>query len=165
LRSCVRSGFWIIQPAPGVAPDQEQVEEHAQGVAENADLAVSVEIPLDGDLDDLVAMMGAVVVGFSLSQTSWDKGHVFVDFLIENRSKAVKNGFFITTRMVGMIIFALVSFNLVRKGISFYGSGETSMTLRVPMFPVVIALAFCFFVQCFSFITDIFRIFDTGETT
>ena len=114
---------------------------------------------------DLVTMMGAMVVGFSLSQTSWDKGHVFVDFLIENRSKAVKNGFFITTRMVGMIIFALVSYNLVRKGISFYGSGETSMTLRVPMYPVVFALAFCFFVQCFSFITDVFRIFDSGETT
>ena len=114
---------------------------------------------------DLVTMMGAIVVGFSLSQTSWDRGHVFVDFLIENRSKAVKNGFFIVTRIVGIILFALVSYNLVKKGIGFYSSGETSMTLRVPMFPVVIALAFCFFAQCFSFITDIFRIFDSGETT
>jgi TRAP-type C4-dicarboxylate transport system permease small subunit len=66
---------------------------------------------------------------------------------------------------VGIILFALVSYNLVKKGIGFYGSGETSMTLRIPMYPVVFVLAFCFFVQCFSFITDIFRIFDTGETT
>ncbi len=114
---------------------------------------------------DLVTMMGAVVVGFSLSQTSWDKGHVMVDFMIENRSKAVKNGFIVATRIVGIVLFALVSLNLVRKGIHFYGSGETSMTLRVPMYPVTFVLAFCFFVQCFSLITDIFRISDSGETT
>lgn len=114
---------------------------------------------------DLVTMMGAIVVGFSLSQTSWDRGHVYVDFLLENRSKSVQNIFLIVTRIVGIIIFALVSYNLARKGINFYGSHETSMTLRVPMYPVTFVLAFCFLVQCFSLITDIFRIFDSGETT
>jgi TRAP-type transport system small permease protein len=113
---------------------------------------------------DLVAMMGAVVVGFSLSQTSWDRGHVYVDFLIENRSRAVKNSFFIATRIVGISLCAYVSYNLVTKGIHLHESGETSMTLRVPMYPIAFALAFCFFAQCFSFITDILRTFDSGET-
>ena len=44
---------------------------------------------------ELVAMMGAMVVGFAIAKTSWDRGHVFVDILIENRSAAVKNAFFI----------------------------------------------------------------------
>ncbi len=114
---------------------------------------------------DLVSMIGAVVVGFSLSQTSWDRGHVFVDFMIEKRSKVVRNGFFIATRIVGIILFALVSYNMVKKGIVLRQASETSMTLRVPMYPICFALALCFFVQCFSFITDIFRTFDSGETT
>jgi hypothetical protein len=37
-------------------PDEEQVEEHAQGVAENTDLAVVIEIPINGDFDQVVAM-------------------------------------------------------------------------------------------------------------
>jgi TRAP-type C4-dicarboxylate transport system permease small subunit len=113
---------------------------------------------------DLVAMMGAVVVGFSVAKTSWDRGHVYVDFLIENRSKAIKNSFFIATRIVGIILFAFLSYHLVKKGIFLYNSHETSMTLRVPMYPITFALAACFFVQCFSFITDILRTFDSGET-
>jgi TRAP-type C4-dicarboxylate transport system permease small subunit len=112
---------------------------------------------------DLVTMMGAVVVGFSVPWTSWGRGHVFVDILIENRSKAVKNSFFIVTRIVGIVLFALLSYNLTKKGIFFYHSHETSMTLRVPVYPITFALAFCFFVQCFSLITDIFRTFDIGD--
>jgi TRAP-type C4-dicarboxylate transport system permease small subunit len=114
---------------------------------------------------DLVTMMGAVVVGFSVPKTSWDRGHVYVDFLLENRSKVIKNGFFIGTRIVGIVLFALLSYHLVKKGIFFYHSHETSMTLRVPVYPITFALALCFFVQCFSLITDIFRTFDSGEPT
>lgn len=114
---------------------------------------------------DLVAMMGAVVVGFSLAKTSWDRGHVFVDFLIENRSRAVKNGFFIATRIVGILLFAFATYNLTRKGIHLQRSGETSMTFRMPMYPVAYVLAFCFFVQCFSYVAEIFRTLVDGDTT
>ena len=37
---------------------------------------------------ELVAIAGAIVVGFAVAQTSWDKGHIFVDFLLEHRSAA-----------------------------------------------------------------------------
>jgi TRAP-type C4-dicarboxylate transport system permease small subunit len=114
---------------------------------------------------ELVAMMGAAVVGFAVPKTSWDRGHVYVDFLVENRSQAVSNCFFIATRIVGIIVFALLDYNITRKGIHLYYSGETSMTLRVPTYPVTFSLAFCFLIECFSLLTDIFRIFDSGETT
>jgi TRAP-type C4-dicarboxylate transport system permease small subunit len=112
---------------------------------------------------ELVAMMGATVVGFAIAKTSWDRGHVFVDFLIENRSAAIKNAFFISTRILGIIIYALVSWNLVKKGILFHRSGEVTMTLRLPFYPAAFALAFCFFVQCFSLLGDILRINENKE--
>jgi TRAP-type C4-dicarboxylate transport system permease small subunit len=113
---------------------------------------------------ELVAMMGAIVVGFSLSQTSWEKGHVYVDMLIENRSRAVKNGFFIATRLVGIVLFAFLAYHVANKGIGLKSHGDVSMTLRLPYWPFTFALAFCFLVECFALITDIFRISDSEES-
>ncbi len=48
-----------------------------------------------GDIK-MVAMMGAMVSD-SLLQKRPGRGHVFVDFLIENRSVSLKNAFFIST--------------------------------------------------------------------
>jgi TRAP-type C4-dicarboxylate transport system permease small subunit len=117
----------------------------------------TVGTPIPGTYE-LVAMMGAMVVGFAVAKTSWDRGHVFVDFLIENRSTATKNAFFISTRILGIIIFALISWNLVKKGMLFHRSNEVSMTLRLPFYPSAFALAFCFFMQCLSLLGDILRI-------
>jgi TRAP-type C4-dicarboxylate transport system permease small subunit len=105
---------------------------------------------------ELVAMMGATVVGFAIAKTSWERGHVFVDFLMEN-------AFFISTRILGIIIYALISWNLTKKGILFHRSGEVTMTLRLPFYPAAFALAFCFFVQCFSLLGDILRINENKE--
>jgi TRAP-type C4-dicarboxylate transport system permease small subunit len=112
---------------------------------------------------ELVALAGAIVIGFAVPKTSWDRGHVFVDFLIENRSAAVKNGFFIGTRIVGIVLYALLSWNLMLKGFVLHRAGEVSLTLQIPFYPAAFALALCFFVQCFSLLADILRIYDSNE--
>ena len=96
---------------------------------------------------ELVAVAGAIVVGFAVPQTSWGRGHVYVDFLIENRSDAIKNTVFIITRILGICLFALLSFYLLRKGIHLYRTGEVSLTLHIPYYPAAYGLAFCFFVN------------------
>jgi len=108
---------------------------------------------------ELVAVSGAIVVGFAVPQTSWGRGHVCVDFLVENRSAAVKNTVFAITRIMGICLFALLSFYLFRKGIHLYRTGEVSLTLHIPYYPAAYGLAFCFFIECFVLITDIIRIF------
>ncbi len=119
--------------------------------------------PLVGTYE-LVAVAGAIVIGFAVPQTSWERGHVYVDFLLENRSTAVKNAFFICTRIVGIILWGFLSYNLLRKGLHLYKTGEVSLTLHIPYYPAAYSLAFCFFIQCFSLMTDICRIFTkSGE--
>jgi TRAP-type C4-dicarboxylate transport system permease small subunit len=112
---------------------------------------------------ELVGVMGAIVISFSLPQTQWDKGHVIVDLLIENRSEAVKNAFFIFTRIAGIVIMAFASWNLVLKGMHLYTAGETSMTLHLPYFPWPFIFAVCFLMESITLLTDIFKIFDNGE--
>jgi len=113
---------------------------------------------------ELVALAGAVVIGFAVPQTSWERGHVFVDVLIENRSSLVRNCFFVGTRLVGIGIYALLSWNLLRKGMVLYRAGEVSLTLAIPFYPAAFALSLCFFVQCFSMIGDILRMAEPKET-
>lgn len=117
--------------------------------------------PLIGTYE-LVAVAGAIVVGFSVAQTSWEKGHIYVDFLIEKRSPPVKNAIFAITRLFGIVIFALLSWNLLLKANHLYRSGEVSMTLHLPYYPAAYALAFCFFIEVFVLIADIVKIF-VGE--
>ncbi len=117
--------------------------------------------PLIGTYE-MVAVAGAIVVGFSLAQTSWEKGHIFVDFLIEKRSPAVKNTVFAITRLFGIVIFALLSWNLLLKANHLYRSGEVSMTLHIPYYPAAYGLAFCFLIEVFVLIADIVKIF-VGE--
>jgi TRAP-type C4-dicarboxylate transport system permease small subunit len=122
----------------------------------------SVGKPFTGTYE-LVAIAGAIVVGFAVAQTSWDKGHIYVDFLIEKRSDAVKNAFFICTRVFGIAIFGLLAWNLFLKANHLYKSGEVSMTLHIPYYPAAYALAFCFVVECLVLIADIVKIFVMGK--
>jgi TRAP-type C4-dicarboxylate transport system permease small subunit len=114
---------------------------------------------------ELVALAGAIVIGFAVPKTSWDRGHVFVDVLIENRSQGVKNALFAGTRIVGIIIYALLSWNLMKKGMVLQRSHEVSLTLRIPFYPAAYALALCFFVQALTLVTDLFRIHEGKDQT
>jgi TRAP-type C4-dicarboxylate transport system permease small subunit len=112
---------------------------------------------------ELVGVMGGIVIAFSLPRTSWDRGHVFVDLLIENRSAVAKNTIFVITRIVGIIIMAFVAWNLMKKGMHLKEAGEVSMTLHLPYFPWSFAFGACFLIESITLLADIFRIFDSGE--
>ena len=112
---------------------------------------------------ELVAVAGAIVVGFAVPNTSLGRGHVYVDFLIEGRSPAVRNTVFVFTRVLGICLFALLSYYLLKKGIHLYVTGEVSLTLHIPYYPAAYGLAFCFFIECFVLVTDIFKLFMENE--
>ena len=118
--------------------------------------------PLVGTFE-LVSIAGALVIGFAAAETAWQKGHVMVDFLIENRSPTVKKIFIISTRIVGIAVFALLTRNLFLKGNHLYEKGEVSLTLHIPHFPAAYALSFCFCVLSFVLIADIVRLFKEGD--
>lgn len=114
--------------------------------------------PLVGTYE-LVSIMGALVVGFAMCQTVWNKGHVMVDFMLEHRSQAVRNGILVCTRVVGICTLALLSLYLVFKANHLHEANEVSLTLRIPMYPAAYALAFCFFIACFVLVADIFKLY------
>ena len=118
----------------------------------------SLKKPIVGTYE-LVAFSGAVVIGFSVPLTSWVRGHIYVDFFILRFSQKVRNVFNIATRCMVIILFFLISWNLIQYGMDLQKSGEVSLTLQMPFYPVAYAVGVCCFVQCLVLICDIVKIF------
>ncbi len=107
---------------------------------------------------EIVNLMLAVVIGFALPQVSLDRGHVYVDMLINalsKRNKAIMNT---VTRVLCIILFILISYNLFSVGNEFHASGEVSPTIKLPFFWMAYCVGICCIIECFVFVLDIVKI-------
>jgi TRAP-type C4-dicarboxylate transport system permease small subunit len=107
---------------------------------------------------ELVALSGALVIGCSLPLTSWMRSHIYVDFFILKFSQRVRNAFNIATRGLVIGMFFLIGWNLMKYAIDLQKSGEVSLTLRIPFYPVTFAIGICCFIQCLVIFCDILKI-------
>jgi TRAP-type C4-dicarboxylate transport system permease small subunit len=108
---------------------------------------------------ELVGYLGVVVVGFALPLTTWTRGHVFMEFVIEKigeQNRQIANVF---TRIIGIALFAVAVYSLADIGIDLYNTGEGSPTLQLPVYPFAWAAALCCSVMCLVLFCDILRIY------
>ena len=107
---------------------------------------------------ELVAFAGAVVIGFSMPLTSYVRQHIFVDFLILKFSQKVRDIFNIGTRCLVILLFFLIGWNMIKYAMDLQKSGEVSLTLQLPFYPVAYGVGVCCFVQCLVLVCDIVKI-------
>jgi TRAP-type C4-dicarboxylate transport system permease small subunit len=107
---------------------------------------------------EIVAFSGAVVIGFSVPYTTWVRGHVYTDFLVLRFSQKMRNMINVSTRCLGIGIFFLIGWNLIRYGMDLRQSGEVSPTLTIPFYPVAYGLGMSCFIQCLVLGCDILKI-------
>ncbi len=113
--------------------------------------------PLVGTYE-VVSLALALVVGFGIPGVSMDRGHVYMEILLQKlstRGKAVCNTF---TRIVCFCLFVLIAYNLFSVGAEFHASGEVSPTIRLPFYPVAYGVGVCCFIECLVFVSDIVKI-------
>jgi TRAP-type C4-dicarboxylate transport system permease small subunit len=113
--------------------------------------------PITGTYE-IVGLLGAIVIGFGLPITSWIRGHIFFGFLIQKFPRGKRDVIDIFTRLMGIGLFFAAGWNLIIVGIDLYRTGEVSLTLQLPFYPVAYGLAISCFVQCLVLICDIFKI-------
>jgi len=109
---------------------------------------------------ELVAFLGALVLGFSLPLTSWVRGHIYVDFLVLKLPPPARKIFHLFTRFLGMGLFFMIGWNLIKMGTDLHRSGEVSLTLQMPFFPIVYGVGICCFIQCLVLSADVVKIFE-----
>jgi TRAP-type C4-dicarboxylate transport system permease small subunit len=118
--------------------------------------------PITGTFE-LMSFAGALVTGFALAQTSLDGAHVNVDILVDAISAKQKTILQVFNRLLGIGIFALLAWALFDKGNDLYATGEVSLTLHVPYYPVAYGLSFCCLVECLVLLSAILKAIAGGE--
>jgi TRAP-type C4-dicarboxylate transport system permease small subunit len=114
--------------------------------------------PITGTYE-LVALAGAMVVGFAVPQTTQENGHIGVDLLIQTLSPRARKIFFVITKIMGAVLCGGVAWYLYKKGNHLLEQGDVSHTLQIPAYPGAYVLAFCFAVESLILLLQILKLF------
>lgn len=107
---------------------------------------------------EIVSLLLAVVIGFGIPQVSLDRGHVYMEFLLEKFSRTGRKVMNIFTRLLCLVLFAFIGVNLFSVGAGFRASGEVTATIQLPFYPVAYGVAVCCLLECCVFLFEIVRI-------
>jgi TRAP-type C4-dicarboxylate transport system permease small subunit len=101
---------------------------------------------------------GPLVVGFAVPLSSWDKKHISMDIVLSGLSLPSQKILMVATRIICILLFFFMGYNLFSVGNVFRTSGEVSQMLHIPFYWVTYGVAICCFVECMVFVCDIIKI-------
>jgi len=110
--------------------------------------------PIPGTYE-LVGILGAIIIGFSIPYTTMIRGHVIMDFLTESLSGPARTALHVLTRVLAIAFFIIAGWNLCLLGQSYSRAGEVTLTLKLPLYPIFYVVAFCCFIECLMLIVDL----------
>jgi TRAP-type C4-dicarboxylate transport system permease small subunit len=112
---------------------------------------------------DLVALGGAVIIGFSVPYAAEKRVHVFMEMAQQFFGKTGKQVMNVATRLIALAISFLIGWNLIKLGTGFRQTGEASLTIQIVYYPIAIGLGICFFQQTLVFAAQIVQGFSGGS--
>jgi TRAP-type C4-dicarboxylate transport system permease small subunit len=114
------------------------------------------KVPIVGTYE-LVGLLGAVAVGFAIPQTSRLQGHVIMDYVTSKLPQGWKKLFHVLTRILAIVTFVIIGWQLWALGTDYRASGEVTLTLQLPFYPVTYGISLCCFVECLVLLFDIWE--------
>jgi TRAP-type C4-dicarboxylate transport system permease small subunit len=114
------------------------------------------KLPIVGTYE-IVSLLGAVVIGFAIPQTTVERGHVLMDFLTERLSFGGQQILHLGTRLLASLTFLIIGWNLFKLGNDLMDTGQVSLTLKFPEYPVAYGIAFCCLLECLVLLTDLIK--------
>ena len=107
---------------------------------------------------EIVALSLALVVGFTIPKVSYERGHVYMEILLERLPRRKRDMLNVSTRILCFFLFLVIGYNLFGAGNEFRMSGEVSPTIQLPFYPVAYGVGICCFIECLVFVNDIVKI-------
>jgi TRAP-type C4-dicarboxylate transport system permease small subunit len=80
-----------------------------------------------------------------------------MDFIISKLSTSWQKPFHVLTRILAIGTFAMIAWNLWGLGNDLKKSGEVSLTLQLPFYPVAYGIALCCLVECLVLFVDMVK--------
>jgi TRAP-type C4-dicarboxylate transport system permease small subunit len=117
----------------------------------------SFRMPVVGTYE-LVAFLGGLVIGFAVPLTSLKKGHVLVDFMVMKMPHGLRAAFHVLTRLMGLMLFSLLGWNMMKMGLDMIRTGEVSLTLQLPFYPIAFGIGIACFVQCLVLLVQLVQV-------
>jgi TRAP-type C4-dicarboxylate transport system permease small subunit len=113
--------------------------------------------PLVGTYE-VVGLSLALVIGITIPKVSLDRGHVYMEIVLEKLAKGNKDVLNTFTRLICIFLFVLIGYNLFVAGNEYRISGEVSPTIQLPAYPLAYAVGVCCFIECLVFLLQIVKI-------
>lgn len=101
---------------------------------------------------ELISFMAAIVVAGALPDAHTERRHIGVEIIVNKLSPKVQNVFELTTNILSLALFSIVTWRLFKYGFSMKKSGEVSMNLKLPEYIVIFIVGFGFLIFCASII-------------
>ena len=117
-----------------------------------------LRMPIPG-ASELVGFLGAVAAGFALAQTTLDHGHVAVELVVRRLPAGAQKAVYAAVTLLSIVLFALLAWECVGYGNDLKTSGEVSMDLQLPFYPVLYGLSFSAFMVCLVLAVEMGRTF------
>jgi len=114
--------------------------------------------PVVGAYEIVGLLCGPLVIGFAIPLSTWNKTHVSMDILLPRLARGNRDVVNMMTRIVCILLFAFIGYNMFSLGTEFHSVGEVSHTLRMPFYWVLYGVGVCCFIECFVFICNIITI-------
>lgn len=106
---------------------------------------------------EIVGLLGAIVVAFAMPYTTLQRGHVSVEIVVSHLSLSAQSLVNLITRILSIILFVLIAWECLHYGNDLKASGEVSMTLCLPFYPVLYGIALASAVVCLVIVSGIFK--------
>jgi TRAP-type transport system small permease protein len=107
---------------------------------------------------EIVSLAGGLILGLALPATSLAKGHVSTDLIIEKLPETPRNILAMMTRVIGIAIFLLAGYGMIRMGIRLKASGEVTAVLALPFYHVAYAIGGAFLIQTLILFSEILEL-------
>lgn len=107
---------------------------------------------------EIVGLSLALVIGITIPKVSIDRGHVYMEIVLDKVAKANKDILNVFTRLICITLFVLIGYNLFSVGNELRASGEVSPTIQLPAYPLAYAVGVCCYIECLVFLLQIIKI-------
>lgn len=111
--------------------------------------------PIFGSVE-LVGFMATLAVAFALPYTHQVRAHIGVEVLVQMLSPKTQTIIELCTHIVSLVLFVIVSWQMFLYADTIQKSGTVSMSLQLPEYIIIYAVAWCFLVFSLVILKDIF---------
>lgn len=100
--------------------------------------------PISGTVE-IVSWLGAITGVFALGYTQLNKGHVFIDMLLDRFPTSIHKLIHTFMNVVSIAFFLIAAWQIALYGIGLKNNGVVSQTIQFSFYPLVILCSLGFF--------------------